>query len=138
MSLIDKSLGARLNRLFSNNVIVRRVGGKKLKVFDTDNLQSVGNLEQSKYVDRFTRLHGIKPSISTYNNNYNYQSSRTELYTDYEIMDMDSIICAALDIYSDESTRKNEYDQILTIKSSDENIKFISNITNTHIIFISS
>jgi hypothetical protein len=125
MSLIDKSLGARLNRLFSNNVIVRRVGGKKLKVFDTDNLQSVGNLEQSKYVDRFTRLHGIKPSISTYNNNYNYQSSRTELYTDYEIMDMDSIICAALDIYSDESTRKNEYDQILTIKSSDENIKKI-------------
>jgi hypothetical protein len=125
MSLIDKSLGARLNRLFSNNVVVRRVGGKKLKVFDTDKLQSVGNLEQSKYVDRFTRLHGIKPSISTYNNNYNYQSSRTELYTDYEIMDMDSIICAALDIYSDESTRKNEYDQILTIKSSDENIKKI-------------
>jgi len=123
MSLIDKSLGARLGRLFSNNVIVRRVGGKKLRVIDTDRLQSAGNLEQSKYVDRFTRLHGIKPSISTYNNNYNYQSSRTELYTDYEIMDMDSIIAAALDIYSDESTRKNEYDEILTIKSSDETIK---------------
>jgi hypothetical protein len=123
MSLIDKSLGARLNRLFSNNVIVRRVGGKKLRVLDTDRLQSAGNLEQSKYVDRFTRLHGIKPSISTYNNNYNYQSSRTELYTDYEIMDMDSIIAAALDIYSDEATRKNEYDEILTIKSADETIK---------------
>lgn len=123
MSLVDKSLGARLNRLFSNNVIVRRVGGKKLRVIDTDRLQSSGNLEQSKYVDRFTRLHGIKPSISTYNNNYNYQSSRTELYTDYEIMDMDSIIAAALDIYSDEATRKNEYDEILTIKSSDETIK---------------
>jgi len=124
MSLIDKSLSARLGRLFSNNVIVRRVGGGKgLKVIDTDRLQSAGNLEQSKYVDRFTRLHGIKPSISTYNNNYNYQSSRTELYTDYEIMDMDSIISAALDIYSDEATRKNEYDEILTIKSSDETIK---------------
>ena len=124
MSLIDKSLSARLGRLFSNNVIVRRVcGGKGLRVIDTDRLQSAGNLEQSKYVDRFTRLHGIKPSISTYNNNYNYQSSRTELYTDYEIMDMDSIIAAALDIYSDEATRKNEYDEILTIKSSDETIK---------------
>ena len=124
MSLIDKSLSARLGRLFSNNVIVRRVGGGKgLRVIDTDRLQSAGNLEQSKYVDRFTRLHGIKPSISTYNNNYNYQSSRTELYTDYEIMDMDSIIAAALDIYSDEATRKNEYDEILTIKSSDETIK---------------
>jgi len=44
MSLIDKSLGARLNRLFSNNVIVRRVGGKKIKIIDTDKLQSVGNL----------------------------------------------------------------------------------------------
>lgn len=124
MSLIDKSLSARLGRLFSNNVVVRRVGGgKKIRVIDTDRLQSSGNLEQSKYVDRFTRLHGIKPSISTYNNNYNYQSSRTELYTDYEIMDMDSIIAAALDIYSDEATRKNEYDEILTIKSSDETIK---------------
>ena len=46
MSLIDKSLGARLGRLFSNNVIVRRVGGIKLRVIDTDRLQSVGNLEQ--------------------------------------------------------------------------------------------
>ena len=29
MSLIDKSLSARLGRLFSNNVVVRRVGGGK-------------------------------------------------------------------------------------------------------------
>ena len=126
MSLIDKSLSARLGRLFSNNVIVRRVGGgKNLRVIDTNRLQSTGNLEQTKYVDRFTRLHGIRPNISTYNNNYNYQSSRVELYTDYEVMDQDSIIAAALDIYSDESTRKNEYDEILTIKSSDESIKKI-------------
>ena len=34
--LRSRSLFARLKRLFSNDVIVRNVGGKKLKVIDTD------------------------------------------------------------------------------------------------------
>ena len=37
--MADKSLFGRLKRLFSTNVIVRNVGGKKLKIADTDMLQ---------------------------------------------------------------------------------------------------
>ena len=38
--MADKSLFGRLQRLFSTNVIVRNVGGKKLKVsmFDDQNI----------------------------------------------------------------------------------------------------
>jgi hypothetical protein len=40
-------------------------------------------------------------------------------------MDNDPIIASALDIYSDESTTKNEYGDILQIKSSNENVSAI-------------
>ena len=34
--MADTTLFGRLRRLFSTNVIVRNVGGKKLKIADTD------------------------------------------------------------------------------------------------------
>lgn len=123
--MAEKSLYSRLKRIFSNNVIVRRIGKNELRVVDNDALQSSGNLNVSRYIDRFTRLHGVKAGTSTYNNNYNYYSAKTELYTDYEVMDMDSIINSALDIYADETVMKDEFGQILTIKSDDERIRKI-------------
>ena len=39
--MADKSLFSRLQRLFSTNVIVRNVGGKRLKVSDTSRTQSI-------------------------------------------------------------------------------------------------
>ena len=44
--MIDRSLRARLQRLFSTNVIVRRIGKHRLKVIDTDKLQSSGNTKE--------------------------------------------------------------------------------------------
>ena len=123
--MAEKSLYSRLKRIFSNNVIVRRIGKDQIKVFDNDKLQSSGNLNVSRYIDRFTRLHGVKSQLSTYNNNYNYYSSKTELYTDYEVMDQDSIINSALDIYADEVVMKDEFGQILTIRSDDDRIQKI-------------
>ena len=38
--MADKSLFSRLRRLFSTNVVVRNVGGRKLKVSDTSRTQS--------------------------------------------------------------------------------------------------
>jgi hypothetical protein len=38
-------------------------------------------------------------------------------------MDNDPILSSALDIYADESTTKDEYGEVLTIKSSNENVK---------------
>jgi hypothetical protein len=107
-------------------VVVRRVGKNQLRVVDNDHLQSLGNAHNSKFIDRFTRLHGVRPnSLNTYNPNYNYFSSKTELYTDYEVMDQDSIISSALDIYADETVMKDDFGDVLRITSNDENIKKI-------------
>ena len=124
--MADKSLFGRLKRLFNNNVVVRRVGKNQLRVVDNDHLQSMGNAHNSKFIDRFTRLHGVRPnSLNTYNPNYNYFSSKTELYTDYEVMDQDAIIASALDIYADETVMKDDFGDVLRITSDDENIKKI-------------
>lgn len=125
--MADTNLYTRLSKLFSSNVIVRRVGKGKLRTIDSNHIQSVGNVHNSRYVDRFTRLHGVRPNAAnvSYNPNYNYFSSKTELYTDYEIMDQDPIISSALDIYADESVMKDDFGDVLTITSDNENIKKI-------------
>jgi len=52
--LRSRSLFARLKRLFSNDVIVRNIGGKKLKVIDTDEIQYA--TDRNSLRDRFNRL----------------------------------------------------------------------------------
>ena len=42
--MADTSLFTRLKRLFSNDVIIRNVGGKQLKIMDTGRIQKYGNL----------------------------------------------------------------------------------------------
>ena len=121
--MADTSLFTRLRRLFSNDVIVRNVGGNQLKIMDTDRIQKYGNLESNSLYDRFTRLHRPVGSSLQYNPTLNYSSMRLQLYSDYEAMDYDSLIAPALDIISEESTLKNEYGDVLTIKSSNENVK---------------
>jgi hypothetical protein len=124
--MAEKTIYGRLKRLFNTNVIVRKYGKNKLRVIDNDYLQSVGNPHNSKYIDRFTRLHGVRPnSMNMYNPNYNYFSSKTELYTDYEVMDQDSIIASALDIYADEAVMKDDFGDVLRITSDNEQIKKI-------------
>ncbi len=123
--MAEKSLYARLNRLFSSNVVVRRVGKKGLRVIDSDRLQSLGNFGNSRYTDRYTRMYGTRTSMATYNQNYNYHTNRLTIYTDYESMDSDPILCSALDIYAEECTLKNEQGDILAIRSSNESIRKI-------------
>ena len=121
--MADTSLYSRLQRLFSSDVIIRNVGGKRLKVMDTARIQKYGNLATNSLYDRFTRLHKPVGSSLQYNPTLNYQSMRLQLYSDYEAMDHDPIIAAALDIISDETTARNEYGQVLNINSSNENIR---------------
>ena len=40
-------------------------------------------------------------------------------------MDSDPIIASALDVYSDETTMKNEYGEVLEIQSDNDNVKKI-------------
>ena len=121
--MADTSLFTRLRRLFSNDVIIRNVGGNQLKIMDTDRIQKYGNLESNSLYDRFSRLHRPVGSSLQYNPTLNYSSMRLQLYSDYEAMDYDSLIAPALDIISEESTLKNEYGDVLTIKSSNDNVK---------------
>lgn len=123
---VDKSLFGRLGRLFNNNVIVRKVGKEKIRVIDNDHLQSLGNTHNSKFIDRFTRLHGVRPNgQNVYSPNYNYYASKVELYTDYEMMEQDSICSAALDVYMEECILKDDFGDILRISSDNEHIKKI-------------
>ena len=121
--MADTSLFTRLRRLFSNDVIIRNIGGKQLKIMDTARIQKYGNLATNSLYDRFTRLHKPVGSSLQYNPTLNYQSMRLQLYSDYEAMDHDPIIAAALDIMADETTSRNEYGDVLNINSSDENVR---------------
>jgi len=123
--MADNSLFGRLQKLFATQVIVRRVGKNRLQTVDSQRLQSQGNIRGTSYYDRFGRLHTSRRNWETYNQQFNYHSNKLELYTDYEAMDKDSIIHSILDIYSDETTLKNDMGDVIRIKSSDENLKKI-------------
>jgi hypothetical protein len=120
--MADTSLFGRLRRLFSNDVIIRNIGGNELKVADVNKIQTSGRYETNSLIDRFSRLY-VPNSRNQYNPTLNYQTLRLQLYSDYEAMDTDAILASALDILSDEATVRNDSGDILTIKSSDENIQ---------------
>lgn len=120
---IKKNLFSRLERLFSSDVIIRNTGAE-LKVIDTNKIQSYGNIQTNHTIDRFSRVHRTS-NQAIFNSSLNYQTIRTQLYTDYEAMDSEPIIHSCLDILADECTLKNENGEVLQITSSDENIQRI-------------
>ena len=120
--MADTSVFSRLQRLFSTDVIIRNVGGNQLKVIDTNSIQQSGKIETNSLVDRFSRLH-VTGAAPVYNPALNYQTMRVQLYSDYEAMDTDAIIASALDIIADECTLKNDMGEVLTIKSTDDDIQ---------------
>ena len=124
--MADTRLFSRLKRLFSTDVIIRNQGGNQLRVMDVNKIQSSGEYENNSLVDRFNRLYSTSPtSLYGYQSNFNYQTLRPQLYSEYDAMDTDAIVASTLDIIADESTLKNEMGEVLTIRSSDENIQKI-------------
>jgi len=123
------TLGKALSRLFSSNIVVRNLGGNQLKIVDPSNIQSVA----SKYYEsKYKGLHSYNEGGRAHRqhqqapgSNIGYLSERTGLYRDYETMDTDAIISAALDMYADESCAENEYGNVLTIDAGDQEIKDI-------------
>lgn len=88
--LKNRSLYAKLKRLFSNDIIVRNIGGKKLKVIDTDEIFYAA--DRSSLRDRFNRLRTTAYNQYTRDFNLSYQSSRVELFRDYDCVGPDTII----------------------------------------------
>jgi len=120
--MADTTLFGRLRRLFSSNIIVRNVGGNRLKIADTDRIQSSGNLETNYLAARYAGMH-TPNSVGGYRQNPVYNAGRLELFADYEAMEQDPILASALDIYSDESTMKNESGDLLDIRSDNEQVR---------------
>ena len=119
--LDDRSFFGRLKKLFATNAIVTVDKDGKRKVVDTEDRQHNTNFVNLR--DRYTKL-----QRSYYENQQGAQSMayhqvRRELFRDYDAMDQDPIIASALDIYADESTTKNEYGDVLQIKSTNENVR---------------
>jgi hypothetical protein len=115
----NNSFFERMRKLFATNVIVKREDGKT-KVVDTEQSQGQSNLKSLK--DRFYKLQAGY-QYNALQTQLSYQTIRRELFLDYDAMDQDPIIASALDIYADESTTKNEFGDVLTIKTSNHDVK---------------
>ena len=120
--MAERNLFTSLQRLFSTDILVRNVGGDELKIADVNHIQSTGKYQTNSLLDRFSRLY-IYNNKNIFNPNLNYQTLRVQLYSDYEAMDTDAIIASTLDVLADESTLKSAVGEVLSIKSTDENIQ---------------
>ena len=117
----DRSFFGRLKKLFSTNAIVTVDKDGKRKVVDIEDRQSNTNFVNLR--DRYTKLQRSYFETHQGAQSMAYHQVRRELFRDYDAMDMDPIIGSALDIYADESTTKNEYGDVLQIKSTNENVR---------------
>jgi len=118
--MADKSVFSRLQKLFSTSTIVRKTE-KGVKVIDTDEYQNM----TTNLVDRFMKL-----KVTNYGNGglesaMSYQQVRIDLFRDYDSMDTDPILSAALNTYADEATARNEFGNVLKIHHEDEHVKQI-------------
>lgn len=117
-----------LKRLFTRNIIVKRLPGDRLKVFDVNKTQ-MSNTDSNQSTYRMRWRNGRNFSTSTgYGSgytNYEVEALRKQMYIDYELMDTDSIISAALDIIADETTSSSVDGDLLVIRTDDERIKKI-------------
>ena len=124
--MADTKLFSRLQRLFSSDVVLRNTGDNQLKVFDINQIQQSGKIQTNALVDRFNRIYShSSTSLFGQQAGYNYQYLRPQLYSEYDSMDTDAIIASALDIVADESTLKNDQNEVLSIKSPDEDVQKI-------------
>lgn len=116
-----------LKRLFSRNVIIKRIHGNSLKAFDVNKAQSQGSPNTYNYRTRWRNGRRFN-SVTGYGSGFTNQeieSLRRQMYVDYELMDTDAIISSALDLYSDEITSNSFDNQLLLIRSDDIKLKKI-------------
>jgi hypothetical protein len=116
--MADKSIFSRLQKLFSTNTIVRKTQDG-VKVVDTDEWQNM----TTNLVDRFMKMKVTNYGTGQTASSMAYQQVRIDLFRDYDSMDSDPILSSALDVYSDETTARNEMGNVLKIHHEDDQIK---------------
>ena len=120
----DKSIFPRIKQIFSTDVIVRRSGGKRLTVSDFNAVQAFGNLQSNQTAGKYNRMYNFSAYANINEpNNYANIPARSVLYAKYEQMDTDGLISKALDVLAEEATQKDEIGEVLSIRSSSENIQ---------------
>ena len=118
--MAEKTIFSRLQKLFSTNTIVRKTE-RGVKVIDTDEYQNM----TTNLVDRFMKLKVSNYASGTVESSLAYQQVRIDLFRDYDSMDSDPILSAALNVYADECTARNEFGNVLKIHHEDAEIKQI-------------
>ena len=118
--MADTSFFGRLTKLFSSKAIVTIDKEGRRRVVDTDERQQT-NLSSLR--DRYTKLQKSFYEQAGGAQSMAYQQVRREVFRDYDAMDQDPIIASALDIYADESTLKNEFGTILSIRSDNTRVQ---------------
>ena len=118
--MADKSIFGRLQKLFSTSTIVRKTQ-QGVKVVDTDEYQNM----TTNLVDRFMKMRVTNYGTGQVESSMAYQQVRIDLFRDYDSMDMDPILHAALNTYADETSARNEMGNVLKIHHEDDNIKQI-------------
>ena len=118
--MADKTIFGRLQKLFSTSTIVRKTQ-QGVKVIDTDEYQNM----TTNLVDRFMKMRVTNYGTGQVESSMAYQQVRIDLFRDYDSMDMDPILHAALNTYADETTARNEMGNVLKIHHEDDNIKQI-------------
>lgn len=116
-----------LSKLFTRNVVVKRLPGGRLKAYDVNKSQVTGN-EGSAFNSPVRWRTGRGMISSGYGNgftNEEIEAQRRQLYIDYELMDTNDIISSVLDIFSEESTTLSIDGELLVIKTDNEEIKKI-------------
>ena len=122
--MADQSLFPRLRRLFSTDVVIRNVGGTNLKVMDINKIQQSGELVNNSLPAKFKKLYtGGGTSLLGQHQGYNFKTMRPKLYSKYDAMDQEAIVASALDIIAAEATLKDDFGDVLTIKSPDDNVQ---------------
>ena len=120
----NSSFFQRLTKLFSTQAIVKVDKDGKRKVIDVDDRQQ-GSTNLMNLRDRYTKLQRSFYGDQMSAQSMAYHQVRRELFRDYDAMDNDPIISSALDIYADECTLKNEFGDVIQIKTQNERVKEI-------------
>ena len=118
----NSSFFEKLTKLFSSQAIVTIDEKGKRKIVDVDDRQQ-GSTNLVNLRDRYTKLQRSFYGDQMSAQSMAYHQVRRELFRDYDAMDNDPIISSALDIYADESTLKNEFWEVLQIKTNNERVK---------------
>lgn len=111
-----------LQGLFSNKLLLVKQSGDRLKLIDFAQKQSIGS-ENSRYKLMRRSVNNSSGWGSYTNNIESIELNRVNSYMEYELMDTDAILSAALDVYADESTSLGPTGDLLTITTENPKLK---------------